>query len=423
MECSVCCERYNCTTHKKSSCVYCHYSACRKCVQSYVTSTMQDAHCMNCKNLWNREFLSNTCTKNFINKEYKAHREKVLMEREKILMPETQEFVIRELKARKNEELIEKITNEIHVLYARRAILLEKSNILRNTTIPVGEIETRRKFVRKCPITECRGFLSSQWKCGVCETQICNKCNEPEVEGHECDPALVETMELLKKDTKGCPTCGTMITLIEGCHQMWCPSCHTAFDWATLRIDTGRIHNPHYYAFKLENGMQGRDHADIPCGGVPDVYELCGALGISHRYLVERLPLEHIDRKYVNIHRLIIHIERIELRYYYEIIEEDNKDLRVAYMLNELSEADYRTKIQRREKSREKKRDIHNVLRMLIDTTGDILRQFILIPGKKNEFYEVLTKLVAYTNNELACIGKMYLCNTPWITDDWQIMK
>lgn len=423
MDCSVCCDKYNLNNHKKISCSYCDYSCCRSCVQSYVTSTMRDAHCMNCKNLWNREFLNEHCTKTFCNGLYRKHREKILLEREKILMPATQEYVSREIKARGLESKINEMTKEINTLYQKRAILMDNVNIVRNTSVPLEEDGERRKFVRKCPIDECRGFLSTKWKCGVCDSTICNKCNEKNDENHECNPEAVKTMELLKKDTKGCPSCGTMITFIEGCRQMWCPSCHTAFDWQTLRIDTGRIHNPHYYEFRMKSGISGREHGDIPCGGVPDVYEICGALGISHRYLIERQTLNFPQKRIITIHRTIIHIERIELRYYYNLEEENNRDLRVSYMLGELSETDYKKKIQRREKSREKKRDIHNVLRMFIDTTGDLLRQFVIDKNKFDEIYELLTKLVGYTSRELYNISKRYNCIVPYFTEDWSIRK
>ena len=423
MDCSVCCDKYNLNNHKKISCSYCDYSCCRSCVQSYVTSTMQDAHCMNCKNLWNREFLNEHCTKTFCNGLYRKQRGEILLEGEKILMPATQEYVSREIKARGLESKINEMTKEINTLYQKRAILMDNVNIVRNTSVPLEEDGERRKFVRKCPIDECRGFLSTKWKCGVCDSTICNKCNEKNDENHECNPEAVKTMELLKKDTKGCPSCGTMITFIEGCRQMWCPSCHTAFDWQTLRIDTGRIHNPHYYEFRMKSGISGREHGDIPCGGVPDVYEICGALGISHRYLIERQTLNFPQKRIITIHRTIIHIERIELRYYYNLEEENNRDLRVSYMLGELSETDYKKKIQRREKSREKKRDIHNVLRMFIDTTGDLLRQFVIDKNKFDEIYELLTKLVGYTSRELYNISKRYNCIVPYFTEDWSIRK
>ena len=92
-------------------------------------------------------------------------------------------------------------------------------------------------------------------------------------------------------------------------------------------------------------------------------------------------------------------------------------------MLGELSETDQKKKIQRREKSREKKRDIHNVLRMFIDTTGDLLRQFVIDKNKFDEIYELLTKLVGYTSRELYNISKIYNCIVPYFTEDWSIRK
>jgi hypothetical protein len=110
--------------------------------------------------------------------------------------------------------------------------------------------EPPKKFVRKCPTEECKGFMNEDWFCGLCDRHFCEHCNEEVGEGHVCDPDAVKTMKLLKKDTKPCPKCGTMIQKLSGCAQMWCPDCHTAFDWRTGQIETGRIHNPHYMEFK-----------------------------------------------------------------------------------------------------------------------------------------------------------------------------
>ena len=55
---------------------------------------------------------------------------------------------------------------------------------------------------------------------------------------HTCNPDLVETAKLLAKDTKSCPTCQTKIFKIDGCDQMWCTQCHTAFSWKTGAIQT-----------------------------------------------------------------------------------------------------------------------------------------------------------------------------------------
>ena len=99
----------------------------------------------------------------------------------------------------------------------------------------------RKKFIRKCPDKGCRGFLSIRWKCEMCDKTVCSKCLEikptlPKEENctiveHVCNPDNIKTAELLKKDTRPCPSCGEQITKISGCDQMWCPSCKNAWSW------------------------------------------------------------------------------------------------------------------------------------------------------------------------------------------------
>ena len=92
-----------------------------------------------------------------------------------------------------------------------------------------------------CSKEDCRGYLNNEWKCGVCDTFTCSKCNiniVGTIDNHECNKEDVETFSLLKKDTKSCPKCNTSIFKIDGCDQMWCTQCHTAFSWRTGRIET-----------------------------------------------------------------------------------------------------------------------------------------------------------------------------------------
>ena len=120
------------------------------------------------------------------------------------------------------------------------------------------------KLVRKCPSTGCKGFLNNKWHCDLCTKNICKDCNEEKVPDHKCDPETVETVKLIRSDTKGCPTCGTLIYRAAGCPQMWCVECHTTFDWNTGEIETGVIHNPHYYEFQRRNGTLQRNPGDVP---------------------------------------------------------------------------------------------------------------------------------------------------------------
>ena len=86
-ECTVC---YS--TPGKVTCPYCTYCTCIPCQKQYLTSTIKDAHCMNCHTMWDRQVLKDIFPAAFVNQTLKMHREQVLFEREKSFFPSTQKF-------------------------------------------------------------------------------------------------------------------------------------------------------------------------------------------------------------------------------------------------------------------------------------------------------------------------------------------
>ena len=429
-DCSICCENINASNHKKVTCPFCDFNSCRTCVQTYLTSVSTDPHCMGCKKLWNREVVDGACTKIFRDTKLKKHRETILFEREKCLLPQSQEAASRVLQGRRidklmqdAEEEINKIKHNINQLYRTKIGIL-------NGVSQQGASTEKRVFVRRCPVNECRGFLSTRWKCQICDNNICPDCNEVKNgDDHTCDPNNVETVALLKKDTKPCPSCGTMIFKISGCSQMWCPDCHTAFDWNTMRIETGKIHNPHYYEFQRNGGGQAnRENGDIPCGGIPSLIEIMDFFGIAR----SRFNRHHINLPTYNespdkntvfkIHRIVLHIQNVEMPRVIDR-EVDNQPMRVRYLLNELSEDDMKIMLQRNEKSREKARDRTNILQMFCDVTGDLLRQMIVRVITIDQFLENENRLREYARDAFTTIHKRYSCSTDWISDSWEFVK
>ena len=408
--CDVCCEKFNKIKHKKVECPYCDLKSCRSCSQKYILSSHQDPHCMGCKTAWNREFVDSFCTKYFRNTELRRHRENVLFEREKALMPETQPEVERIINMRKlklilqsqRERLLElhyrntgenEITPEIRDLYRDMENTYRYLQELRSSQRDT--ISEPRTFVRKCPKEECKGFLSEEWFCGLCNVYYCKECNEQLTEGHECDPEMVKTMQLLNKDSKSCPNCGTVIHKTDGCAQMWCINCHTAFNFTTGQIETGRIHNPHFIEFRRKN-IGSREHGDIPCGGSPSFREL----------------REHNATNTILQYSLIIYQFEREL-IFMDDRPANNLNFRIAYMLNEVTEEYFKTFLQRQEKFKEKVKDVSYVYEMVANTGGDLLRQYIIHPDRHDEIVGILCKLMEYTNDVFADIRKRYNSAVP----------
>jgi hypothetical protein len=399
---------------------------------------------MNCKKVFTQDFLFEKCTSTFLNKELKKHREVVLLNEQKSYLPATQPYVI----VRKEQDRIKKevqqleleknrIFNEINTRITR---LMNESHALGNnvnTTI----VTERKKFIRKCPMTDCRGFLSQQWKCGICDSKICNKCNEEKLdtecdaEGvHQCKPENVASMELLNKDTKPCPECGTMIFRIAGCAQMFCVDCHCAWNWNTGLVEKGVIHNPHYYEFlrKSGNGAGGRNHGDIPCGGVPHINEVRTFL---HELLRKGCILQTTEAKFYRIHNVVTHIQHFEIlrlnNNNQDMNEQTTRTLRIDYMMNKITEESFMKELQQIQKMKSKKRDFSNIYQMFVDVSSDIFRQLIVYYNNnknssdfknnmKNYIDEqttVLINLKDYFNENIKKCGKGYKCVYPGITE------
>jgi hypothetical protein len=411
--CDVCCEKLNKINHKKVKCPFCDLTSCRSCSQRYILESFQDPHCMGCKTAWNREFVDSFCTKYFRTTELKRHRENVLFERECALMPDTQPEVERIIQMRRIRRVIreqkqkllelhhryqtlqlgEPIPDEIRILYREMEITYRHLEQIRNSgTIIDNE---PRRFVRQCPIEECKGFLNEEWYCGLCERHYCKSCNELLDENHVCDKDVVETMKLLNKDSKSCPKCGTVIHKTSGCAQMWCINCHTAFNWRTGQIENGRIHNPHFIEFRRKT-MMSREHGDIPCGGAPTFREL-REIGATNQILQYAMVIQQVEHEHMFLDTRPI----------------DNTQLRIAYMLNDISKEDFKNFLQRQEKYKDKVRDLSNIFEMIGNTGGDLLRQYVLETERHDEIVDLLQKIIDYGNEIFETIRSRYNSRLP----------
>lgn len=217
MSCDICTENYNRSTRSAVKCSFCEYTACRSCCEIWILDN-NTPRCLNnkCAKEWSRKFLVENFTKRFMVTKYKEHREKILFDEQRALLPATQPLVERMIEGERITKKIDELNNQIRTLHIETYRLNRQRQDLFNTNR-----NERRLFIRACPDEECRGFLSSQWKCGLCDKWTCNKCHviigtNKEIE-HICNGNDLATAEFINNDTKSCPTCGTGIHKIEGC--------------------------------------------------------------------------------------------------------------------------------------------------------------------------------------------------------------
>ena len=320
--CNICCDYYNKTTRASVKCCFgdCNFEACKTCVRKYLITNTNDPHCMKCKKSWNQDFMTMNLNRSFISQEYKKTRMDLLLETEMSKMPQTMEAAERqkkiELTMDENEKVdirISKLKEEINILKRAKREFRDEIYRLRNNQPEKGG--EKRKFIMPCPGNDCRGFLSPQYKCEMCNMHTCPKClvvigPNKNVE-HICNEDMVKSAELIKQETKPCPSCGTRISKISGCNQMWCTNCHVAFSWNTGAIDKGPVHNPHFYEYQKNvdvNGVAPRNPGDIVCGGMCDMITLRAKINsiVSHteHFEVNAVEIRKMTRDIMSIHRV-----------------------------------------------------------------------------------------------------------------------
>lgn len=203
--CNICAEKFNKTFRAIIKCS-CDFECCRACVKTYIMDRIEDASCMSCKIVFGRQFMADNFEKTFMNNNYKVHRENILFEREMGMLEATQPHVENQIK-------MDNIMNQIKELNAEYQTLL-------NT--PDKQLQ-KREFIRKCPNSNCHGFLSSSLKCALCEYWACGKCREligntsSDKDNHICNEEILENVKFMEKDSKPCPKCSSMISKVSGC--------------------------------------------------------------------------------------------------------------------------------------------------------------------------------------------------------------
>lgn len=397
--CPICCEIYTKNIRKKLTCPYCNYSSCTTCYKTYIFNNLAEPNCMNCRKRMPREVIYDNYPKKFINTDYKKHRENMLIDQEMAMMPSTQNIL--ELKNRINQmernqmEINQKISQLEDERAAINAIIYRYNEIYNRPHLYYSNNNNKivkkesSQFIKPCPKNECRGFLSTKYNCGVCGTKVCPHCHEikkekndeeKKEEEHKCDPAIVESIKLIKAETKSCPKCGVCIYKAMGCSQMWCTSCKTAFDWKTGSIVNGVIHNPHYFEYLRSIGQEEQEIRNRFEQGLQGINCLTWD---QLRYTTSRFSCMRIFDQFVNdlwnISRQINHIRDIiipSISNNFETPEQLNADLRVMYLNGYISKDELKIKVQRRDKKNIYNQNIREVIQMYSDVLSDILRNF-----------------------------------------------
>ena len=407
--CSVCCEKFTEKRRKRIGCAACDYEACNVCYKTFITSEgVSRPKCMQCNTEWTGQFLKQNFSDAFIKGDLRKHTSTILLQQQVAMLPATQPAVERQI-------IYEQYTNEVKDINRQIRELVQRKNILNDQIHRIrraqngngnGNLDAngndanesgRSLFQHKCCDPECRGFVSSAWKCGTCGKFSCAQCHEvkgatsAEVEQHICNPDNVETVRLLRSDTKPCPSCGVYIQKTEGCDQMFCISCKQLWSWKTGKIEE-RGHNPHYLEWMRKRGSVGgggggmaRDPLDVQCGREVN-WQIANILERESR----RITCTHTamcTRSAMNWANSLIHVRLHEIPAMQRAMEVqgDLQELRVQYMRKKITDSHFRKRIFQIQRDANVNRQILDLLVAVQNAGTDIVFRILdTFQNKKN---------------------------------------
>jgi hypothetical protein len=380
---------------------------------------------MGCKIPYTYEFINTNLGKTWHNGDYKKSRKTVLLDRELAKSPLAMEYIeqcsaVKQLEA-ELEETYTRIKNAKTALEqakkecedARRQERIKRYELRYAHRLAKGAelakqggTKSTQHLYSKCPSENCPGMLNNQHMCVTCGVQTCNKClelKEGEEEGdkeHVCDPNILETIKMLRADTKPCPKCATPIHKIEGCYQMWCTKCHTTFHYRTLEILKETIHNPHYTEWVANN--INVNHAQNPC----DEEDPIRRIGRTFVDAESRAICMEIQRFKNHAEQVVLPSIATRLRH----ASDDPQTVRVRlakHLQGLLPVSRLQTALFSSNKQRQRWANTQELWNTFINTLQILLNNAI-IEKDAQTLVPQTKKLVDYTNSEMERINKIY---------------
>jgi hypothetical protein len=197
---------------------------------------------------------------------------------------------------------------------------------------------------------------------------------------------------------------------------MFCVKCHVAFDWRTGNIEKGVVHNPHYFQYLQEHGNEiPRNPNEVRCGGLPSQNMLRDPRLLKK---IDDVEMKYLGVTYSNsasyvisIYRNVIHLREIVLRNLPTQIDNlSNQDFRIEYLMQKIDKEEFKKKLQRREKDREKKLEYRQILETYCDIVQDFLTRLSLTFELKTFIMEE-KNVREYSENAIEKMNKKYNSN------------
>lgn len=330
----------------------------------------------------------------------KVEKEKYFAKKEFKVLVKEMETLLKQYRSRaKQLELWKLQRDKSHIRTIQSQRRSTKNNILNGKTT----ITNKTIYTYPCSVEACNGFLDEKWNCGLCDEKTCSQCFRVKNVQHTCKDDDVESVKLLKKETKPCPKCATFIFKTSGCDQMFCTNCHVAFSWKTLQIENGAVHNPHYFEWLANNAIG----FELPLGDGNRCQE---DFRLYHIPASKRTGYTY--QLVCNIYQKALEVETEWFRRSRNCLPVTPEDLRknnILFLAGERSEKSWKTTLTRYRKQMDKEQELNSIYRMFRSAVLDILRYYYSQDRTEQfDLKESIVQVVQLMNKNLNRAATLY---------------
>jgi hypothetical protein len=237
--------------------------------------------------------------------------------------------------------------------------------------------------------------------CACCNRRTCNRCHQTiDDTEHVCsDEDVATVLELRRVSTKQCPECSVDISNINGCDQVFCASCNTAFSWKTYERVNGPVHNPHYFEVAERFGnippTSRPERGDV----FPHIFQIRRAIS----EMAQSTQSTDIEKTYRNaLHIRDVECPNLRLRGATAYSFQTNLRQRVDWMRHKTTDDQFRQRLRRSDDMARYDTELLSLFEMYSDVIGGLFQN--ITAQRTLAAYADIIRLNEYTLSTLQSI-------------------